>query len=511
MNGRSNLSPEADPKPPHVVWIMCDQLRADALGFTGNSIVRTPNLDRLAERGVVLDNLFAQSSVCMPSRACMLTGRYPRTLRMNSGNPLLDPRETTVPELLQRAGYRTGMFGKLHLTPQQYTRSDLKTDRPVTDAGPFLEAAGLPPMPQDPVKRNYGFQDVAAFEDALWGEYAEWLEARDPSLPGVRRGESGLWESARSVEFPGTGLQDVGLSPVPADLHPSSFIAESAVDFFERNHAEAPCFMHVSFVDPHHPWDPPAEVARNYPAADMPLPRPSGPGNVTWPPLLEERGADFTNVPDDAARTAVAYYYAMIETIDRGVGKVVDAVERAGELDNTLFVFVADHGELLGSYGLWRKGSYHYDCMIRLPCFISYPRGLPGGRRIGGLVQSLDLPTTLLGLLGMPLHPGMQGEDLSGPLANGDPVGRPHVYCELYTAFWGPFVDCWTVRTDTAKLNYYPSDGVGHLFDLEQDPDELNNVFDATDHRALRDDMTALLLRATCDQKDPLPIPLSQY
>jgi arylsulfatase A-like enzyme len=143
---------------------MCDQLRADALGFMGNRMVRTPNLDRLASQGVVFDNLFVQSPVCTASRACMWTSRYLRNLGMANGCPLLDPHEVTLPELLQRSGYRTGLFGKLHRTPQEHTANLLKADRPITDARVFLEAAGLPPIPDDPFKRNYGFQHLWHFE-----------------------------------------------------------------------------------------------------------------------------------------------------------------------------------------------------------------------------------------------------------------------------------------------------------------------------------------------------------
>ena len=493
---------------PHVVWILCDQLRADAVGFMGNRCARTPNLDRLARRGVIFDNLYVQSSVCMPSRGCMLTGRYPRAIRMGRGCPLLDPRETTLPEILQRANYRTGMFGKLHLTPQQYTRQVLKSDRPITDAGPFLAAAGLPPGPEDPVKRNYGFQEVVAFEDILWGEYGRWLAERDPTMPGMRYGPGGPrpgWQPQFEV-----GLKDVGVSPVPAALHPSAFIGASAADFFARRHREGPCFLHVSFVDPHHPWDPPEELAANYPPEEMPSPK-RAEGDFVWPPTLAARAHDFSEVTPHMARTTIAYYYAMIEMIDRAVGALVEAIERAGELDNTLFVFAADHGELLGDYGLWRKGSYHYDCLIRVPGFISYPRRIAGGRRVEGLVQSIDLTSTVLGLLDLPVGDGMQGQDLSGALIGNGRIGRPWIYCELYTALWGPFVDCWTLRTQAAKLNYYPADRVGHLFDLKQDGEERNNLFDSPGRRSLRDEMLGNLLEEIRRQADPLPRVLSQF
>ncbi|MFW6060139.1 MAG: sulfatase [Phycisphaeraceae bacterium] len=500
-------------RPPHVVWLMCDQLRADALGFAGNAHVRTPNLDRLAARGVVFDQMYPQSSVCVPSRACMITGRYMRPLGMSGGASMLNPRETTLPEVLQQRGYRTSLFGKLHLTPQQYTLSDLGSDCPVNDARPFVEPAGIPPAPERPEKQHYGFQDRVEIEDTLRGQYVDWLMQRDPALAQrvPRDRASAMNEAPWRQLYPDSPLRDVGPVDMPAELHPSMFVGESAADYFAQHHAETPLFMQVSFVDPHHPFDPPEEIARDYPAERMPSPKYTDTGAVTWPAGLAERVPDFSDVTDEMARTTVGLYYAMVEMIDRGVGRLLEAIERAGEMDNTVFVFVADHGEMLGDYGLWRKGSYHYDCLIRVPCFVSWPAKLPQGQRIDELTQAIDLMPTLLGLLGVDAPPGVQGRDLSTRLVQGESVGRPFIYCELFTAWWGPFVACWTVRTAEAKLNYFPDDRVGHLFDLRDDPDERVDRYDDPASRALRDQMMTHLLTSMHEQTDPLPRVLSQF
>ncbi|MFP4026811.1 MAG: sulfatase [Candidatus Brocadiia bacterium] len=498
---------------PNIVWFMCDQLRWDAVGFTGNNIVSTPNLDRIADMGTVFEQAYVQSPVCVTSRACMLTGRYLQNLNMANGCAVLDPWEVTVPQLFQQAGYATGMFGKLHLTPQQYTRDELNSDRPITNAEPFLEPAGFQaPMPGEPYRQNYGFQEVVGFEDALWGEYIDWLEKRDESLGrDVRKWKHGGEDTGVfDGVAPGSPLGDTGAVNIPAELHPSSFIAESAVEFFQRRHDEQPCFMHVSFVDPHHPWDPPAEIARHYPPDEMPLPRQES-CPIEWPQSLAERASDFSDVTPELTRTVTAYYYAMIETIDRAVGRVVEAIEEAGELQNTIFVFVADHGELLGDYGLFRKGSYHFDCMMRTPCLLSAPGMLPQGRRVKGLIESIDLAPTLLSVAGVESHAGMQGKDMAPALRSGDTIGKDRVYCEMYTAPWGPYVTCWTLRTEGAKLNYYPQDEVGHLFDLNEDPEEIRDLWALPAYRKLRDEMMAGLLRAQHEQADPLPRILSQY
>jgi len=503
----STLTPQ-----PHVVLILCDQLRADALGFMGNPHVRTPNLDRLANHGVVLENLFCQSPVCMASRASLLTGRYPRTTRMAGGSPVLDPRETTIAETLQRAGYRTGMFGKLHLTPQQYTLETQGSHYPVSDATVFLEPSGLPPLPHDPCKANYGFQDIVAHEDILWGPYKDWLRERDPVLaarmpPGAR----GDWDGYHVVRNePGFPLRDVGTTDIPLKLHPSWFIADSAREFFEGHHQQQPCFMHVSFVDPHHPFDPPHEIAPGYDPATMPLPEFSDTGELQWPASVRERWADFSAVDAAMTQTVIAYYYAMIETIDRAVGHLLEGIEAVGEIENTLFVFMADHGEFLGDYGLFRKGALHYDCLLRVPGFFSWPGRLEP-QRVHGLVQEIDVSPTILGLLNMAQTPGIQGQNLTAGLQGEAEIGRPWIFSESYLAAWGPFVDCWTLRTPTAKLNYYPPEGVGHLFDLEHDAGERHNLFDKPEHRELRDEMMQLLLQALHSQTDPLPLVISQF
>ena len=493
---------------------MCDQLRADAVGFAPNAHVHTPNLDRLAHRGVIFDNMYCQSSVCVPSRSCMITGKYMSALGQSNGSTVLDPRHTTLPEHLQTAGYRTGLFGKLHLTPQQYTERELDSSRPIDDAGPFLEPSGMHAIADAPGKDHYGFQHCVEYEDILLGNYVDWLRERDPALaermPERRTGGAAGRSPWRPL-FPDTPLRDAAPLDVPSDLHPSMFVGDRAADYFAQHHNDAPLFMHVSFVDPHHPFDPPEELAQKYPPERMPGPKYTDTGEVTWPPTVAARTPDFTGVTDHMTRTTIGLYYAMMEQVDRAVGHLVGRIEAAGELDNTVFVFVSDHGELLGDYGLWRKGGYHYDSLIRIPSFISYPAGLPQDVRIDELVESIDLMPTLLGLLGVSPPDGVQGRDLSAALRNGDSVGKDYIYCEIYTTWWGPFVGCWTVRTPDAKLNYFPDDRTAHLFDLKADPDERRDVYHAPEYRSLRDQMTGHLLDAIHHQTDPLPRVLSQF
>ena len=502
---------------PNIIWFMCDQLHPRTLGYMGDPVARTPNLDRLAELGTVFDRMFVQNSVCMPSRAIMWTSRYLRNLNMANGCPVLDPHETTLAEILQRAGYQTGLFGKLHLTPQVYTVETLQSDRPVSDAAAFCEAAGLGPAPADPVKRNYGFQETAHFEDhcKLWGEYYEWLQERAPEMLEAAR----ISYTGPNPDFGrDSGCHDVGITDLTADVHPSAFIADCAIEFFKRCcREEKPCLAHVSFVDPHHPWNPPRDIAPHYPVEQMPLPAHRDPGeNVHWPPSLAERMAPKQNYlcPTDPQKiqTVTAYNYALLETLDRAVGRVIEAVEQAGQMENTIFLFVSDHGEMLGNYGLLRKGSWHYDCMIQTPCFLTAAGRIPAGGHMEELTETIDLAPTLLGLAGLDIPDRMQGRNLAPALLNhADMPEKPWIYCEMFQTLWGPWTACQTIRTRTAKLNYFPIDRVGHLFDLENDPDERRNLWDFSEHRPLRDAMMANLLEELNRQIDGSPRVLSQY
>ncbi len=503
--------------PKHVVWFLCDQLRWDCLGFTGSGYARTPNLDRLAASGVIFDNMFVQYPTCMASRSSMLTGRYPQVTRMSGGSPLLDPRETTVPEVLQRAGWRTGMFGKLHVTPQQYTAGQLKSNRPIADWHAFMDDFGLWPIAEDRAKQNYGFQEVVPFEDILWGAYIEdWLPKKDKRLAELFAAEGRMGSSVWRSQAPGTFLGDAGTRPIPAELHPSMFIAESAVDFFERHHDDAPCYMHVSFVDPHHPFDPPDEVMDTYSLDDVPMPRYNDTGDVRLPPVvanyMERATGPAEEVTEQRVRFTIAAYYAMIEMIDRAVGRVVQAVEDAGEMDNTLFVFVADHGEFIGEYGLWRKPTLHYDTLIRVPCFVSAPGSVDGGRRFDGLAEQVDLPATVLDLLGEELPTGMQGRPLTEVLSGDADTWKDSIFCQSARAEQsGPYCNCATVRTTRGMLSFYPDDNGWVMFDLENDPHERVDVYDDPAHRPLRDELTTLMVNRLLMQRDPLPLKFTQY
>lgn len=490
----------------NILWIMTDQFQAECLGCMRNDIIQTPNIDRIASEGALFENAFCQSPVCMASRASIFTGRYPAAVRIR-GMGILPPSETTLPEWLARHGYQTGAFGKTHFTSEKYTKQDLRSDVPILDWRRFAGAAHIDPIPDDPFKRDYGFQTHVGCDDACQGNFQTWLRERAPDLVG-RRPE-------KFPDAPG----DLFVSPYPSEYHQTTFIASEAEKYIRSRNGQAPWFTFCSFFAPHHPFEAPADQIARYKPDDIPLPQYKN--GVDMRDVQEPLKKDIdliSRYSDDVARKIVHHYYASISLIDDCVGRLMDALRQTGQDENTIVVFAADHGEMLGNHGLLRKPSIHYDELLRVPLIIRAPGAPP--RRVEGMVEMVDLYPTLLGLLDIPINPGAQGIDWSESLRSGDDIRRDEIYSEMHKldpmvceTGSGPYTGCLTIRTDSWKLNVYPDHGwsCSQMFDLENDPDETTNLFHDKAHHDRREE---LLWRLTCrlhSDRDPLPLRLRQW
>jgi len=211
---------------PNVLWICSDQQRFDTLGCYGNSFVHTPNLDRLAAGGVLFEHAFSQSPVCTPSRACFLTGRYPRTTRARQNGQDFPDDEVLVTRLFADAGYACGLSGKLHLSPCHPS---------VIDSGD--------------VERRID-DGYAAFH---------WSHHPSPDWPG---NEYGRWLAERGVDYDTPPREDCRLvrTGMPAEHHQTTWCVDKAIDFISAAAGEGrPWLFSVNMFDPHHPFDPPAD------------------------------------------------------------------------------------------------------------------------------------------------------------------------------------------------------------------------------------------------------------
>jgi arylsulfatase A-like enzyme len=200
----------------------------------------------------------------------------------------------------------------------------------------------------------------------------------------------------------------------------------------------------------------------------------------------------------------------MISHIDYCLGRLFDELDAMGRLDDTIVVFIADHGEYVGDHRLLYKGSLLFDGIIRVPFFMAWPKGIRGGVRIGSMVQEIDIYPTIMSLLGRPIHPGVQGKDLSRMLEGKDQGGYKRVFCELDELPDKTYMPSQVIRSDTWKLNYFAVARTGLMYNLEEDPNETRNRYFDPGCAAIRHELMMDLLDHHYASKDPLPIRLSQ-
>lgn len=478
------------PDRPNFLIFCCDQLRADCLGCEGSEIARTPNIDAIAAGGVRFSRAYVQNPLCSPSRGTMITGRYPRSTGMLCNGVLLPEHEVTLPRVLGEAGYSTCACGKVHLRPHEVSLDDHSWIQEYEGDGPY-----------------YGFDRVHLTDDYKLGGYLRWIdeeypqwsdEARD-MLDGQTR--SGNCESWRSQ--------------IPAELHQSSWIADRSIDFLEGA-GDEPFFLWCSFVDPHHPMNPPAPYSEMYDRSAIEVP--DRPDLSAFGPHWAARQQATSGMTDDEWRETIALYLGMISLIDDCVGRVLEALERQGLAENTVVGFVNDHGELLGDHGLLFKGPFLLESMIRQVQLWRGP-GIRAGVTDEGLAESVDIAPTVLEMAGIDAPEGMQGESLV-PRIMGERPGKDCALVQFspWTAYDGGRYAGGPERmhlnalvTRRHKLVHYAGEPFGELFNLVEDPGEARNLHDDPACSALRAELTDRLLDRVGETVDPLPARTARY
>jgi arylsulfatase len=474
----------SDRRKPNILWICTDQQRFDTLGCYGNPFVQTPNLDRLAQSGVLFERAFCQNPVCAPSRASFLTGRYPRTTRCRQNGQSIPDSEVLVTRMLADAGYICGLSGKLHISPCN-PKACKGTERRIDDGYDEFHWSHHP-APDWPTN-----------------EYIHWLQEK-----GVPYQTSPL-AGSRYVR---TGM--------PAEYHQTTWCTQKAIDFIQTAASFAyPWLFSVNTFDPHHAFDPPREYLERYleRLEEIPLPN-YVQGELENKPVwqrIDHEGAysgiaghRCVEMTDQDHRTIRVAYWAMVDLIDAQVGRMLDALEATGQLDNTIVIFASDHGEMLGDHGIYLKGPYFYEPAVRVPLILSGP-GIRSGVRSGALAELADLAPTLLDACGLKRHPGMQARTL-WPLLTGETSPDRHrddVYCEFYGSNfrYDPPAHTTMVRTERYKLTVAHGQNTGELYDLESDPTETVNRWGDPGYVGVRHEMMMRLCDRMAWTADPLP------
>lgn len=431
----------AQRRRPNLLFIIADDHAGYVLGAAGNRLARTPNLDRLASGGTRFARHFCNSPVCTPSRQSLLTGQMPHMAGVTRLPTPLDERKPTLAKQLRAAGYATAAFGKMHFNQP---------------AGPGL----------------HGFETLLTEREVA----REWSERVKPrSVSENIRTQQLPWRPFRT---PARVWLNADTLPYPRHEHDmkSTFVASLATQFMEQ-HRERPFALWVSFTEPHSPFDFPVEDHTAFDSTRFAAPR-VGPEDAWQVPLI------FRDLSDGDKRGIIAAYYSSVSFLDRRVGAVLRQLRALGLEENTLVVYLADHGYSLGQHGRFEKHC-GYDPALHVPLIVRWPGRVQTGAAIGDLTEHVDVPATVLDLLGVEPLPVQHGRSLRPCLEGRRSEPRDYIfseYLENEEAF---------VRTDRHKFIFcsgrrergdgYKTDNPTpgryvRLYDLEADPGEFINI-----------------------------------
>ncbi len=453
-------------KKPNILLIMSDEHAPSVLGAYGNRHVRTPNIDRLAREGVTFTNACCNFPSCVPSRLSFLTGRSTQAIEVWSLSDTVREDSVTWPELLSIAGYDTAISGRMHLWWAD---------------------------------KKVGFHKRLAGDTV--SKTAEWCRdlwdagdtCREPWYPEELR--KAIGEKFMKY-FPRTLLPNwIGVGPHndPAEDQKATDAAVRYIRDKGTQRSDEPFALCLGLLYPHPPFQ--TDEAHYAPYAEMPVEVEQF-DDASLPPFYVDMGKNLgydSALTPELHRQAVRAYHGLVQYVDEFVGQVVGELEAQGLLDNTVVIFTADHGEMLGRRGWWFKYCL-YEGSIGVPLIVRYPSRFPGGCRCETPVSLIDLFPTLVELAGADPYPEAEGQSLIPLLEGHEPAGMQDRIIFAEYADFGLDQPTAMVRKGDFKLiaarTYEPV-----LYDLKNDPDEKNDLANASEHAHVREELERELYR----------------
>lgn len=500
------------PQRPNILFITSDQQRGDCYGFEGRN-VKTPHLDEMARDGTRFSACITPNLVCQPSRASILTGLLPRThgVADNGLDLPVETGEAGFAGRLAKAGYRTGIIGKAHFaTSHTFAATGTPECRHSTKQygpdwyGPYMGFDHVEMMVE-------GHNHWLPMEPPDGQHYEQWYYADG-------RGE----ERNRLYQTKLPPLSDAlqtWNSALPPAWHNSTWIGDRTIEFLRENR-DGPFCAWASFPDPHHPFDAPDPWGRMHHPDEVDLPphrefdlerrpwwhRESLEGKPVIREDLRKIREEYSRIPvqnDRQLRELIANYYGMISLIDHNVGRIFVALRDLGLADNTIVVYSTDHGDWLGDHGLILKGPMAYEGLLRVGLIVRGPN-VPAGKVVEDPVSTLDLCATFADYAGDSMEDGHHSRSLRR-LIESDGDSRDFAYSEwdLDASRCGVALDLRTVRTKTHKLTLEMNSGAGELYDLANDPHEMDNLFEDAGAVAARRELTDMIASRPDDALDP--------
>lgn len=495
-------------REPNILLITSDQQHYMTLGIN-NPDIKTPNLDRLASMGMVSDRTYCPNPTCTPTRASIITGQYPSGHGAWTLGTKLDENVVTLGELLETKNYKSTLVGKAHFQPVKETSkySSIESYPTLHDLEFWKE------------KKHdfYGFDNIElirnhTIEWLVGQHYVLWLEEK-----GFKNWKDYYLEPAGNMkysDFPDPidvinnnegkikeAKRQWGKWDIPVEAHYNTWISERTCHYLEEHKKSSePFFIWASFPDPHPDYFVPEPYASMYDPNKLNLQFKQS-GEISNPIIekTQELEPDFTeykeskfaihgfhsHVQDEKSlRQDVAWYYGMVTFMDLHIGRILDKLDELGLTDNTLVVFTTDHGHYYGQHGLIRKGAFHYEDAIKIPFIASYPKYIKCGSHSTSMNTLVDFTPTVLDMVGIDKPCFMSGISQKDVWFGTKDSVRDHIICEHHHE--ENTINMRTYVGERYKITVYQGKKFGDLFDLEEDPNELINLWNDPKYKDLK-------------------------
>lgn len=495
----------------NVLLITSDQHHYMCMGYNDPTI-KTPNLDRLARKGIIFDRAYCNNPTSTPTRASIITGKYASQHGAWALGTKLSEKELTVGECFQKAGYRTALIGKAHFQPLEGTE-----EFPSCEAYPILQDLDFWKKFNGPF---YGFEHVELTrnhtDEAHVGQhYAIWLESK-----GAKN-----WRDWFCKPTGNSSRQEYRWN-IPEEYHYDNWITErvnAQLEAYKKKNENF--FLWASFFDPHPSYLVPEPWASMYKPEDMKVPQFAS-GEFDDKPrhfkLTQTQNPDFSYLKEDENKPHLvhgacchlqsdkvkaqnmAIYYGMISMLDHYIGKILDKLEELDLVKNTTIVFTSDHGHFFGQHGLTQKAIHHYEDLLKVPCIVATPDCIKRGTRSDAIMSTVDLAPTFLSLAGIVPPMCMSGIDQSAVWRGEKESLRSCAIVENHfqpTKFYAK-----SYIEDQYKITIYMNQSYGELFDLKNDPHEYVNLWDDAALSEIKMNLLLKMLHAE-QAKEPLYMP----
>ena len=510
---------------PNFLFMITDQHRANWLGCYGHPVVKTPNIDAIAEQGTRFENFYVASPICMPNRASLMTGRMPSVHGLRYNGCLLPINAHTFIDVLTHAGYDTATIGKSHLQPM--------IDAPAWnlngDSDRIIKEAWQPMAGDYDHESTYRYTTDSRYEiktpyygfnhvdmvtdhgDKCGGHYLQWFRENAPNWQDLHDEKN---------EIPHNySCQQAYRTPIPEHLYPTSWVANRAIEYLQaENRHETPFFAFVSFPDPHHPFNPPGKYWDMYSPGMFDVDLPFSAHKNPIPPMqwLEDnfRGSGYQEtqqtairVSDQEVKEMKALTAGMITCVDDAIGRIMASLHSSGLFDNTIVCFNSDHGDYLGDFNLAFKGLLPFRSITQVPMIWSDPANREQ-KIVQSLASTIDISATILDRAGLVPYFGMQGQSFLETIMSGCTHreelliefndGAPKFGFDLPARVRSLLDDRW-------RYTLYAQQPWGELYDLSKDPRETCNLWDNPEYSEVRAHLAERLCHHLTTQMDESP------